>query len=384
MVGCEPAPRESEPFDIKAVARPRSPELPAMFFGAATLTAGHGGIARVSRMVARTLIDAGADLQITSLAESGAFDLHGGHITACGGSRLEFATRTHLAALGGRVCLYDTLGLSRAHPRLPRLGGPFAVWAHGIEAFEDMRRDRKRALHRASKVITNSNYTLEKHQNLHGPLKDASVCWLATEHDDPPDSPAAFDGPPTVLIIGRLDAAEHWKGHNELIACWPRVVDAVPDARLEIAGGGTGLERVQALCRSSRAADRIEVLGFVPEERIEALFRRAHVFAMPSRQEGFGITYIEAMRFGLPVIASVHDAGAEVNVDGETGYNVDLDRPEELGDRLIELLRDTDKARELGRAGAERWAAHFRYSNFAERFLGIWREFIETKVSNQR
>ena len=245
-----------------------------------------------------------------------------------------------------------------------------------------MRKDHIRALHRASKAITNSFYTLDKHQRLHGPLENASVCWLATEHDAPPSDPATFEGPPTVLIVGRLDATEHWKGHNELIACWPRVVDAVPEARLLIVGGGTGLDRIRGLCRASRAADRIEVLGFVPEEEIEALFRRAHVFAMPSRQEGFGIAYIEAMRYGLPVIASVHDAGAEVNVDAKTGYNVDLDRPEELGDRLIQLLRDTDKARALGIAGATRWAAHFRYSSFAERFLGIWREFIETKVTN--
>lgn len=375
--------RGSGSEDAAAAARPVASSLPPLFFGAATLTAGNGGIARVSRMAARALIDAGADIRLASLAESGAFELHGRRVATCGESRLKFAARAHLAALQGRIGLYDTLGLARAHPRPPGLNGPFATWFYGIEAFENMRDDHKRALKRADKAITISSCSLNKYQNLHGPLEDVSVCWLATEHDDPPEHPASFEGPPTVLIIGRLDAAEHWKGHKELIECWPRVTDAIPDARLVIAGGGTGLERTRAQCQASRAAGRIDLLGFVPEAEIDALFRRAHVFAMPSRQEGFGITYIEAMRFGLPVIASVHDAGAEVNVDAVTGYNVDLDRPEELGDRLIALLRDTDKAKALGQAGLKRWRANFRYSSFAERFLGIWRDFAGPRAEGR-
>lgn len=370
--------KATSPPEKVAIPWPGSTPPPPMFLGAATLTAGNGGIARVSRMAARALIDAGVDIHLASLAETGALDLHGRRVATCGESRLKFAAHAHLAALRGRVGLYDGLGLARAHPRLPGLDRPFATWFHGIEAFENMRDDYKRALKRADKPITNSSYSLNRFQDLHGPLDNASVCWLATEHDTPPQAPATFDGPPTVLILGRLDAAEHWKGHTELIQCWHKVTDAVPDARLVIAGGGSGIDNIRALRRSSPAAERIEVLGFVPEPEIDDLFRRAHVFAMPSRQEGFGIVYIEAMRFGLPVIASIHDAGAEVNVDDETGYNVDLDRPDELADRLIALLRDTDLARALGGGGLTRWSAHFRYSCFAARFLQIWRDFAES------
>jgi phosphatidyl-myo-inositol dimannoside synthase len=86
--------------------------------------------------------------------------------------------------------------------------------------------------------------------------------------------------------------------------------------------------------------------------------------------------YIEAMRHGLPVVASVHDAGQEVNLDGRTGYNVNLDRPDELPDRLIHLLRDPDHAAALGAAGQRRWAEHFRYSAFRERFRPHLREFL--------
>ena len=93
------------------------------------------------------------------------------------------------------------------------------------------------------------------------------------------------------------------------------------------------------------------------------------MFAMPSRGEGFGLVYIEAMRHGLPVIASRQDAGQEINIDGETGFNIDLGSVTELPDRIIYLLENPDLAQAMGLAGYKRWAEHFRYGAFKERFL---------------
>jgi phosphatidylinositol alpha-1,6-mannosyltransferase len=144
-----------------------------------------------------------------------------------------------------------------------------------------------------------------------------------------------------------------------------------------IAGAGPDASRLRKLAAESPAKESIEFRGFVPEEDMVALWRRAHVFAMPSRGEGFGLVYIEAMRYGVPVIASIHDAGQEVNVDGQTGYNVSLDRPGELGDRLVELLSSPSLARQMGAAGRARWHEHFRFSAFKRRFLPIVDAFLE-------
>ena len=110
------------------------------------------------------------------------------------------------------------------------------------------------------------------------------------------------------------------------------------------------------------------MLGFVPEAELAELYRRAWLFAMPSRGEGFGVAYIEAMRHGLPVLGSVHDAAPEVNLHGETGYNVDLDVPSALGDRVVRLLADPLALRQLGERGRARWQSHFCYAAFARRF----------------
>jgi phosphatidylinositol alpha-1,6-mannosyltransferase len=117
-------------------------------------------------------------------------------------------------------------------------------------------------------------------------------------------------------------------------------------------------------------------VGFVPDQALPAYWANSVVFAMPSRGEGFGLTYIEAMRWGLPVIASVHDAGQEINIHGETGLNVDLASPSALHDAVIELLLNRDLAARMGAAGQERWRQHFCYSAFRARFSKELHRFL--------
>ena len=173
-----------------------------------------------------------------------------------------------------------------------------------------------------------------------------------------------------------MEATEGYKGHAELLAAWPAVVARAPTARLIFAGGGSGVAALREAAASSPVAPSIEVLGFVPENELAGLWARASVFAMPSRGEGFGLVYIEAMRHGLPVIASRHDAGAEVNVDGVTGFNVVLDDAGELADRLIALLVDEQLMQRMCEAARVRWTEHFRYSAFRTRLLGAVGELV--------
>lgn len=350
--------------------------VPRVFLGAATLAPGQGGIASVARTSARVLIGAGHAIAMASYLDDAPVTIAGATSTPAHGSKLRFAAACHRGALTHSHYLYDSAGMARAHPRLPGLRRPYAVWMHGVEAWEPLRPPAEAALRNAGLVLVNSRYTLERYQALHGELPAARVCWLGAETDEEPEPAAADAGPPTVLILARIDAGDSYKGHAELIEAWPQVTAAVPEARLLIAGGGSGLGDIRARAAASPAAASIDILGFVPENEIDALWRRACVFAMPSRGEGFGLVYIEAMRHGLPVIASAHDAGREVNVDGLTGYNVSLDRPGELADRLIRLLGDGALRRRMGAAGHARWREHFRFSAFEQRFRPLFDGFF--------
>lgn len=334
-----------------------------MVLAAESLNRGASGIGRVARLMARVLADGAFDGRALALRGADGSPLPA---TSMHGSKLAMLAATHALAASTDAYVFDFAGLARARVGLPGLRRPALCWMHGIEVWQDARPDHLRALRACDLVLVNSRYTLERARSLHGGFEHARVCWLGTEEDRPAPT-ADLEGPPTVLIVGRIDAREDYKGHRELIDAWPQVVAAVPNARLVIAGDGSGRAALQRLAGASAVGDRIELTGFVPDAELDALWQRATVFAMPSRGEGFGLTYIEAMRRGVPVLASVHDAAPEINLHGVTGYNVDLDRDGELAERIVELLRDRDHARGLGRAGQARWAEHFRYGAFRAR-----------------
>ena len=348
-----------------------------LFLACTSLRAGNGGIARVARLVAKAAATSGRWNEVHAISlldDRPATDLSGVSVRVARSSTLRFALALAGASLEHHRFVYDFSGLARAHPALPGLRRPFAVWMHGIEVWEKARADRLRALRSANLVLCNSAYTQRRAERIHGPIDNVRTCWLATEQDDAPPARERF-GPPTVLVVGRLETHLN-KGHNALLDAWPRVTSAVADARLAIVGTGPSLQDLRERAGRSPASKNIDVRGFVPEEEMPATWASASVFAMPSRTDGFGLVYAEAMRWGLPVVASIHDAGAEVNVHGVTGYNVDLDRRADLVDRLVQLLREDLLAQELGRNALARWKEHFSMGAFRSRFLGVTGDFF--------
>lgn len=347
------------------------------FLGGAVLEPGRGGISRVARMTVQTLLEEGAATRTGTLVDRTPFHVAGQSAAwACGGSKLRFTLNCHTEALRADWMIYDAVGPARAHPRLPGLRRPYGVWIHGVEVWDSLSPDRAKALRGADFVLVNSQFTLDRFQKLHFGLANAHVCRLATEDDRAPVLPDVPPGPPTALLIGRSDKANFRKGHAEVIAAWEQVTALIPDAELLLVGGGDGLDLLRETVAASPARENIEVLGFVSENDMSELWARSTAFVQPSWKEGFGLVYIEAMRHGLPVIASRHDAGQEVNADGETGFNVDLNDSRMLADRIVELLLDRDKATRMGAAGFARWEAHFRFSAFRKRLSGILDQVI--------
>ena len=345
--------------------------------GAYSLAAGNGGISRVARLTARVLADEArvGHAQCTAVVFNDLGPTEDAELPArtARGSRARFVGRLLCASVRHTHFAYDSEAMARAHALLPHR--PFMTWMHGIEVWEGAARKRLRTARRADLLLANSAYTRDRATRVHGGFEHARVCWLGTEQDEPPRAAPRTSGPPTVVVIGRMELRRD-KGHQALLDCWPTVVGRVRDARLVVVGRGPGLQSLEARARASGSGSSICFKGFVPEAQLEDVWATASVFAMPSLGEGFGLVYIEAMRHAVPVVASMHDAAPEVNLEGETGYNVDLAKPGQLADRLVHLLRNRDHAAALGRAGQSRWREHFRYGAFRERFLPHLRQLL--------
>jgi phosphatidylinositol alpha-1,6-mannosyltransferase len=329
-----------------------------------------GGIAAVSRLVRDVLTDTSASpLTCIELAtDARRFD-------TSTFSRVRFGLRVASAQIPGRCdwVFYTHLNLAAVQRMVPRaLSRPYAVFLHDVEGWTPLRAPMRRVLSGAFLRLANSRYTAERVQEANPGCGPVIACPLAVP---PPSTARATDaptgiGPRTVIIVGRMVSTERYKGHDQLIEAWPDVVAQVPDAALLCVGEGDDVGRLREKARAMGVSSAVTFPGFVDEPTRSAIYQRASLLAMPSRREGFGLVYVEAMAAGVPSIGSTHDAASEVILDGETGFLVAQDDRANLVRRIVELLRDEPLRRRLGAAGQERYRRVFSREAFAERLIG--------------
>jgi phosphatidylinositol alpha-1,6-mannosyltransferase len=171
-------------------------------------------------------------------------------------------------------------------------------------------------------------------------------------------SSTTFTDRPVVVCVSRLVAR---KGQDTLIRAWPRVLAAVPDATLLLVGGGPDRSRLEQLVAATGVQASVVFTGPVAWADIPPYLDAADVFAMPTRTrrfgfepEALGIVTLEASATGLPVVIGDSGGTPDTVRHGETGYLVDPYNPTAVAVRLIELLTDPGRARQLG-ANGRRW-----------------------------
>lgn len=271
--------------------------------------------------------------------------------------------------------LFDLLGPARLQAWLPpRLRAPYGVMLLGIEVFDGVNGSRARALRNASPRLAISACTAERTRRLLPAGADGvAVVHLALE-ERPADGRLETElldraGEGFLLIVGRMDAGERYKGHDAVLEALPRVLARCPQARLVVAGCGDDRPRLAAKAAELGLEGRVLFTGFVSEATLAELYRRSAAFVMPSRGEGFGLVYLEAMRAGKPCVAARGGAAGEIVQDGETGLLVDPEDRDELDRALVRLLDDPDRRREMGQAGRRRWAESFSGRAFRRRLF---------------
>ena len=144
----------------------------------------------------------------------------------------------------------------------------------------------------------------------------------------------------TVLMtLGRLDSAERYKGFDEVLEVLPRLIEQLPNVVYLIVGAGKDRTRLERKAISLGVADRVVFAGLIPESEKVAYYSLADVFVMPSRGEGFGIVYLEAMACGIPTVASRLDGGREALRNGMLGILVDPGDLEDVKQGILDALK---------------------------------------------
>jgi phosphatidylinositol alpha-1,6-mannosyltransferase len=155
-----------------------------------------------------------------------------------------------------------------------------------------------------------------------------------------------------LLTLGRLASNERYKGVDQMLEVLPALAKSIPNVAYIVAGEGDDRKRLMAKARDLGVSDRVIFTGHVPEADKISLYRSADAYVMPSRGEGFGFVFLEAMACGIPVVASSIDGGREALRDGLLGELVNPDDRDEL---IAGILRAVKKPKGIP-AGLEYFA----------------------------
>jgi glycosyltransferase involved in cell wall biosynthesis len=180
------------------------------------------------------------------------------------------------------------------------------------------------------------------------------------------------DNRPTILYMGRLVPK---KGVPVLIRAMKNIVKKYPDALLIVGGKGKMKTFLSSYANTLGLKENVRFLGYVPDSMLPSLYSSSDVFVLPSTtSESFGITLLEAMASGTPVIGS--SVGGIPEVIGDCGFIVEPGNPKKVSDAVITLLDDENLREKLGRKGRKRVEEKYSWDIIGKNIINVYKEVM--------
>jgi glycosyltransferase involved in cell wall biosynthesis len=293
--------------------------------------------------------------------------------SGCNRSKLRFIRETlRLAADCSRVVCGHLHQLpivwlaQRLNPRLR-----YYLVAHGIEVWRPYSALEVKALQGAHRILCVSEYT-RRHLLRFCPSLDPARLLVVPNTLDPVLAQSETSavsatpfGVPRILTVARLTTSDTYKGVDTLIEALPLVRREYPSARLRIVGGGDDQPRLQALTHQHGVAAAVDFTGRIDDAALQSEYAACDIFALPSRKEGFGLVYLEAMIHGKPCLGARAGGAPEV-INDDVGVLAEYGNIPEIAAALMDLVR-------YPRASAtiRRHADSFAFAVFQRRLASV-------------
>lgn len=241
-----------------------------------------------------------------------------------------------------------------------------------------MRRALDQAVKKADKLVCISHATAEEVRSIYGPVSNDQIevvhSGVSDRFFENPGS-SALDGldlpPADVPFIMTAGAMSPRKNLVGVLRALREAKSQIPHHIVLVGGSGWDMEQIFKEIDSPDLAARVHLLGYVSDEAVRALYRRAAFYVHPTLYEGFGLTVLEAMASGTPVITS--NLSSLPEIAGDAALQVDPNDPKAISDAIIRLSHDPELAQSLRDKGLQR-ARSFSWSKTANTMRRIYRE----------
>jgi phosphatidyl-myo-inositol dimannoside synthase len=267
-------------------------------------------------------------------------------------------------------------------------GVDFYISLHGLDIFNAQITSRKRlvarfVLKRADAIITNSEYTKAETEKFLG-VKRAIIivnpCPLTTvskttKTKDMYRKEKGLNVDQIVLLtVGRLVKR---KGVHSVIEAMPEILKKEHEVRYIIIGKGPEERRIRELIQRKRLEGSIELHTAVGDEELESYYRLSDIFIMPSMKigpdvEGFGLVFLEANQYSLPVIGGRSGGIPEAIQDGKSGFLVDPYSIEEIKNAVLTLATDKNTREAMGKYAKKRVEEHYIWRHEVNKLIFVY------------
>jgi glycosyltransferase involved in cell wall biosynthesis len=305
-----------------------------------------------------------------------------------GGRRILFSVQTILASQSS-----DIIVLSHAHLliyariikkifRKKRI----ILYAHGIEIWRDLSPANTKFIQNEVEIWAVSTYTAKKIQELHH-IQASKIQVLNNCLDPFFAIPGTFEKPVSLLnkyhlpanskvllTLSRLSSTEQYKGYDQVLAVLNKLDE---DIHYLLAGKADEKEqnRLQKLIHQNGLQKRVIMTGYVPEAELTAHYQLADIMVMPSKAEGFGISFIEAMACGTKVIGGNQDGSVDALQQGTLGTLVQPTDLDEIQSAIENGLATPNTEIEKSQLQAD-CLSHFSFSTYKKKV----RQLLELKA----
>lgn len=226
---------------------------------------------------------------------------------------------------------------------------PYWTIVYGIEAWTIRSPQERRAVAAAANILAISGYTRDRLAQ-HLGLQPSSVALLpntfdATRFQIGPRPPALLHryhlraDQPVILTVARLAKTERYKGYEQILRALPLIRAHIPDVHYVVVGKGDDRPRLEQLITELGVQHNVTLAGYVPDAELADHYNLCDIFAMPSKKEGFGMVYLEALACGKPTLGGNQDGALDALCHGALGVLVDPDDVAQIAATITAILQ---------------------------------------------
>ena len=220
---------------------------------------------------------------------------------------------------------------------------------------------------RSDYLVTHTRCHAKEIANLHGinSEKFSIIPHAITNNNFEESDNKTSEDSIKILFVGRMEPR---KGFDTLLDAIPKVVEKFPKARFDFCGSSPKSILNEAKQRFPSESS-VSFHGYVKRNDLDAFYKRCDIFVAPSNYESFGIIYLEAMRFGKPVVACDSGGTPEVVENEVSGILVPPGDSDQLAIALIRLCKSQSLRKQMGQAGQRRISKFYSLEKFGEATL---------------